>query len=157
MESYTYRAVANTQDYSHLAMYIIVHKSYNLLMTNNSRQAIYTRKDTAMKVYELIELLQDMDPDGEVMIGTQESYPFENSIVGITERRAFAMNDMLEEFEYELSDYLDERERQVQEFESDPDYGTDWNGRQLEGTHVLILEGRQLRHGSKSAWETAYA
>ena len=39
-----------------------------------------------MKVSELIELLQDQDPDAEVMIMSQENWPFENAVAGVAVR-----------------------------------------------------------------------
>ena len=39
-----------------------------------------------MKVSELIELLEDQDPDAEVLLMTQENWPFENAIEGVAVR-----------------------------------------------------------------------
>ena len=36
-----------------------------------------------MKVIELIERLQDIDPDSEVRLMTQETWPFENEVRGV--------------------------------------------------------------------------
>lgn len=38
-----------------------------------------------MTVAELIEILESMDPDGEVVLATQPSWPFENTISEVTE------------------------------------------------------------------------
>ena len=45
------------------------------------------RKDKAMTVSQLMEILQDLDPDTEVRLATQPSWPFEHELaeVGITD------------------------------------------------------------------------
>lgn len=74
-----------------------------------------------MKVKELIEKLSDCDPDAEVLLMTQENWPFENEVEGVTER----------------SDFTDKI----------PDGG--------EKNDVFLVEGTQVRYGSKKAWESA--
>ena len=76
-----------------------------------------------MRVRELIEILEDCEPDAEVLIMSQSSWPFENSVFGVAVR---------EEFE-------------------DGDEEGDAPGR----TDVFIVEGDQLRYGTKSAWAAA--
>ncbi|MEO6044372.1 MAG: hypothetical protein ABIQ47_10680 [Tepidiformaceae bacterium] len=44
-------------------------------------------------VQELIERLQECDPDAEVRIVSQESWPFENAISGVAVREDFAGED----------------------------------------------------------------
>ena len=46
-----------------------------------------------MKVSELIELLEDQDPDAEVMIMSQENWPFENAVAGVAVREEFVADD----------------------------------------------------------------
>lgn len=84
-----------------------------------------------MKVSELIELLQDQDPDAEVMIMSQESWPFENAVAGVAVR---------EEFDDDDEDCEDD-EREEPRYEK----GTAAND-------VFLVEGQQLRYGSKAAW-----
>jgi hypothetical protein len=82
-----------------------------------------------MQVRDLIELLEDQDPDAEVLIMTQESWPFENAIAGVAAREEIA-------------------ERDEDEEDDDEEDGT-------AGSDVFIVEGRQLRYGSKAAWSVA--
>ena len=88
-----------------------------------------------MKVSELIELLQDQDPDAEVMIMSQESWPFENAVAGVAVREEFVDDD-----DEDCED--DEREEPCYE------KGTAAND-------VFLVEGQQLRYGSKAAWRVA--
>lgn len=74
-----------------------------------------------MKVRELISRLEDFDEDAEVMLVTQENWPFENALIGAVER-----ND------YDNGEDLDD--------------GAKMND-------VLLVEGTQLRYGSKEPWE----
>jgi len=86
-----------------------------------------------MTVSELMNLLEDCDPDAEVLILNQPSYPFENSIMGVTVRS-------------EISGEDDEDEDD--EAPSSREDGTRPND-------VFILEGQQLRYGSRDAWAAA--
>jgi len=43
-----------------------------------------------MTVGELIEALEDFDPESRVLLMTQQNWPFENSIYGITSRDEIA-------------------------------------------------------------------
>lgn len=87
-----------------------------------------------MKVSELIEFLEDLDPDAEVFIMSQQNWPFENAVAGVVVRE-----EMIEDDE-ELSD----EEREEPRYEK----GTAAND-------VFIVEGEQLRYGSKAAWDAA--
>lgn len=89
---------------------------------------------TTMKVRDLIEILEDQDPDAEVLIMSQENWPFENAIAGIAVREEIVEND----------EDLDDDEREETRYEK----GTAPND-------VFIVEGRQLRYGSKAAWDAA--
>jgi len=85
-----------------------------------------------MKVRDLIEMLEDQDPDAEVLIMSQENWPFENAIAGVAIREDFVDHD------------------------EDDEPGDE--GRYEKGTapnDVFIVEGQQLRYGSKAAWNAA--
>ena len=85
-----------------------------------------------MTVSQLIELLEDYreqhGDDCEVRLMTQENWPFENNIRGVTS--GAEMNEG------------DEDEDEV----DDQDVETD--------AMVYIVEGGQICYGSKRAWET---
>ena len=87
-----------------------------------------------MKVSELIELLEDQDPDAEVMIMSQENWPFENAVAGVAVREEFVADD----------EDCDKDEREEPRYEK----GTAPND-------VFLVEGQQLRYGSKAAWRVA--
>lgn len=91
-----------------------------------------------MKVSELIELLEEQDPDAEVLLAMQEGWPFECAIEGVTSREEILEADSDEDDEDE-----DDGEREP---------------RLAPGTarnDVFIVEGNQLRYGSKTAWRVA--
>ena len=46
-----------------------------------------------MKVSELIELLEEQDPDAEVLVMMQQSWPFECSLAGVTTREEMLRAD----------------------------------------------------------------
>lgn len=87
-----------------------------------------------MKVRDLIEILEDQDPDAEVLIMSQQSWPFENAIAGVAVREEIVEDD----------EDLDDEEREEPRYEQ----GTAAND-------VFIVEGQQLRYGSKAAWDAA--
>ncbi|MCC6666034.1 MAG: hypothetical protein IT375_19920 [Polyangiaceae bacterium] len=87
-----------------------------------------------MNVKQLIEILEDLDPDAEVLIVSQQHWPFENAIAGVAVRE-----DVVEDDED-----LDDDEREEPRYEK----GTAAND-------VFIVEGQQLRYGSKAAWDAA--
>ena len=89
-----------------------------------------------MKVRDLIEFLEDMDPDADVFIMSQENWPFECSVAGICEREDFIEPDPEEE-----SEPWTKRDRWAA------------SDQQLPAKDVFIVEGNQLRYGSKRAWE----
>jgi len=86
-----------------------------------------------MNVRELIELLEGMDADAEVLFVSQPSWPFEYSIDGVVERR----NVRDEDEDYD--DDEDEAEASYRDGEKAND--------------VFLVEGRQLRYGSKNVWD----
>lgn len=87
-----------------------------------------------MKVRDLIEILEDQDPDAEVLIMSQQSWPFENAIAGVAVREEIVEDD----------EDLDDEEREEPRYEK----GT-------AASDVFIVEGQQLRYGSKAAWDAA--
>lgn len=87
-----------------------------------------------MKVRDLIEILEDQDPDAEVLIMSQQSWPFENAIAGVAVREEIVEDD----------EDLDDEEREETRYEK----GT-------AASDVFIVEGQQLRYGSKAAWDAA--
>lgn len=90
-----------------------------------------------MTVSELIERLQECDPDAEVRIMSQENWPFENSILGVTVREE--MQDDARECGHEP------HEEGCPALDEENDDG-------LQPNDVFIVEGQQERYGSKRAW-----
>lgn len=87
---------------------------------------VSSMKEAAVRIRQLIELLECYEEElgnGEVLLMTQQSWPFENTIKGVISR-----------------DSLDEGEE-------DMGHG--------EGKHsdIFLVEGTQLRYGTKKAWE----
>ena len=80
-----------------------------------------------MKVSELIEFLEEQDPDAEVLVMMQQNWPFENRICGVTSGRD--MN------------------------EADDDDEGDDDQDVADENIVYIVEGGQICYGSKRAWE----
>lgn len=87
-----------------------------------------------MKVSELIEILEDQDPDAEVLIMSQQSWPFENAVHGVAAREDLRDDD-------DDDDEHDDGRRSTRESGAPSD--------------VFIVEGAQLRYGSKAAWRVA--
>ena len=94
-----------------------------------------------MTVNELIELLQECDPEAEVRIMSQESWPFENAIAGVAIREQFT------QAECECDRLITEPHEQDCPADGELEFE-----RGLEGNDVFILEGQQERYGSKEAW-----
>jgi hypothetical protein len=90
-----------------------------------------------MKVSELIELLEEQDPDAEVLLMMQQNWPFECSLAGVTTREEMLRADRDED---RAGDDDDEEPRLER--------GTAKND-------VFLVEGEQLRYGSKTAWSVA--
>jgi hypothetical protein len=84
-----------------------------------------------MTVGELIEMLENYDPEAKVILMTQENWPFENALVGVTSRE-----EMHDDGEDEDDDVATQR---------------DGSG-ELAPSDVFLVEGQQLRYGSKAAW-----
>jgi hypothetical protein len=87
-----------------------------------------------MKVSELIELLEEQDPDAEVLVMSQPNWPFELSLAGVTTREEMLRADRDEDGD-------DDEEPRLER-------GTAKND-------VFLVEGEQLRYGSKTAWSGA--
>jgi hypothetical protein len=83
-----------------------------------------------MKVKELIEILEDMDPDATVLLASQPAWPFEYSVAGVAVRE-------------DVGD--DEDESDEEKPYADGCHAND----------VFIVEGEQLRYGSKAVWDAA--
>lgn len=81
-----------------------------------------------MTVKELMTILEDMDPDANVYLGHQPSWPFEYSIAGVAIRETF---------------------------EDEEDMGATVTDEPHEPTDVLIVEGRQLCYGNRAMWDAA--
>ncbi len=90
-----------------------------------------------MKVSELIELLEEQDPDAEVLVMMQQNWPFECSLAGVTTRE-----EMLRADRDEDGDGDDDNEEPRIE-------------RGTAKSDVFLVEGAQLRYGSKTAWSVA--
>jgi hypothetical protein len=90
-----------------------------------------------MKVSELIELLEEQDPDAEVLVMMQRNWPFECALAGVTTREEMLRAD------------AEEREAE----------GDAANEPRLESgtakSDVFIVEGDQFRYGSNTAWSVA--
>jgi len=90
-----------------------------------------------MKVRGLIELLEEQDPDAEVLVMMQRNWPFECALAGVTTREEMLRAD-------------------AEERDADDDAA---NEPRLESgtakSDVFLVEGDQLRHGSKTAWSVA--
>lgn len=104
-------------------------------LANGAHSRTTPKRSTTMKVSELIELLQDQDPDAEVMIMSQENWPFENAVAGVAVREEFVDDD---------DEDCEDDEREEPRYEK----GTAAND-------VFLVEGQQLRYGSKAAWRVA--
>ena len=90
-----------------------------------------------MKVSELIDLLEEQDPDAEVLVMMQENWPFECSLAGVTSREEMLRADR----EEDLDDEGDAEDPKLE-------CGT-------ANSDVFLVEGQQLRYGSKTAWTVA--
>ena len=88
-----------------------------------------------MTVSELIEILEEFDPDAEVLLSVQPAWPFEHTLAGVCQR-----SDLVADDDGEAED------------EDCPRGG---GGEDLPANDVFLVEGTQLRYGSKRAWDVA--
>jgi hypothetical protein len=96
------------------------------------RLFIHSNGDKNMNLDSLLEILNDyreeLGGDADVRLMTQQNWPFENSVCGVTSGQ-------------EINDTDNEGEG-----EGDPD---------VAGENIVyIVEGGQICYGSKRAWET---
>ena len=96
-----------------------------------------------MTVQELIERLKGCDPDVEVRIMSQESWPFENAISGVAVREDFDVN------------HCDCDRRFTEAHEEGCGALGDNATSDLQPNDVFIVEGPQERYGDKDAWSAA--
>jgi hypothetical protein len=89
-----------------------------------------------MTVSELIDLLEDCDPDAEVLLMSQPSWPFEHTVAGVAIRSEIGDED---------EDGADDDAEDVEPARADG----------MRANDVFILEGTQLRYGSRDAWSGA--
>lgn len=92
-----------------------------------------------MKVRDLIDILETMDPDADAFLLVQPSYPFEVHLTGVCQRSDFAeeTRDSGEPGGAAVGD-------RWQLAEAD-----------LPGNDVFLLAGDQVRYGNKAAWDAA--
>jgi len=82
-----------------------------------------------MTVAELIEELEQHDENAEVILVTQENWPFENALRGVTCRNAIHPDD------------------------EEGNGGGDFDGMDNAGPNdVILVEGGQLRYTTKAWW-----
>jgi hypothetical protein len=87
-----------------------------------------------MKVSELIELLEEQDPDAEVILTIQRNWPLEHRLYGVTTRE-----DMMG---------ADEDAKEDDDWEAETPKDASRND-------VILVEGEFVRYGSSTAWEVA--
>jgi hypothetical protein len=104
-------------------------------MSSRTGRTTHPEGDDDMKVSELIELLEEQDPDAEVLVMMQQSWPLECSLAGVTTREEMLRADRDEDGD---GDHEEPR----------LECGTAKND-------VFLVEGEQLRYGSKTAWSVA--
>lgn len=88
-----------------------------------------------MKKRELMAILSELDDDAEVYLMMQQKWPFECSLAGVAVRKDF-------------TDSGDEEDCSV-----DAPSGATRGGERAND--IFLVEGAQLRYGSKAAWEVA--
>ncbi len=110
-----------------------------------------------MNVRELMERLEEENPNAEVRLMMQQQWPFEYSVYGICSSSQLVDEDEEEEMD---EDQLEEEDT-GRGLEDD-----DHPERRLQDRHpstgitdkpdvVFLVEGTQLSYGNKNAWEVA--
>jgi hypothetical protein len=91
-----------------------------------------------MKVKELIEILEGCDAEASVFVMSQQTYPFEHCLAGVAVR----------------GDFTDDGREDGDEAVLAPtaDRWTTPDGK-LPRNDVFLLEGSQVRYGSREAWD----
>jgi hypothetical protein len=82
-----------------------------------------------MKVRELMELLEKHDPNAEVCMVTQPNWPIEYAVAGVAVRCDL--------------------------FDADVEPGTEQYEDGTCASDVVLVEGRWLRYGHRTAWAAA--
>jgi hypothetical protein len=95
-----------------------------------------------MTVNDLIGYLQECDPDAEVRIMMEENWPFECAVRGVVTRDQLGDDEC--DCDRKIGEPHDEECMAAGEVEYEDG---------LQANDVFIVEGRQERYGSKSAWE----
>ena len=80
-----------------------------------------------MKVRDLMELLEEQDPDAEVCMVTQPNWPMEYAVAGVAVRSEL--------------------------FDADVEPATEGYADGTSANDVVLVEGRWLRYGHRTAWE----
>ncbi|MFA7331985.1 MAG: hypothetical protein WC326_13025 [Candidatus Delongbacteria bacterium] len=92
-------------------------------------------------IARLEELAQE-HPDAEVRLMTQQSWPFENSLLGLTTKSAITDDEDQQEAERLMGLDIELEDDEVgprREPSTDPEI-------------IYLIEGNQLGYGSKAAW-----
>lgn len=97
-----------------------------------------------MKVHELIAILEDCDPEAEVLLATQPHYPLEFRLAGVTVRE-----EMLDGSERGEDGDSDE---EGGDDEGEGPFSEEPIGDGCRRNDVLLVEGGQLRYGDRDAW-----
>jgi len=95
-----------------------------------------------MTVSELMSLLEDCDPEAEVRVMSQQSWPFENAIAGIAVREEIGCEEC-------------DCDRRINDDHEEGCPAGEPLADGLAGNDVFILEGAQERYGDKDAWNVA--
>jgi hypothetical protein len=83
-----------------------------------------------MKVRDLMKLLEEQDPDAEVSMVTQPNWPMEYAVAGVAAR-----SDL---------------------FDADVEPGTEQYADGTCASDVVLVEGRWLRYGPRTAWRALH-
>lgn len=115
-----------------------------------------TLQELADKVNGMLE--DGADPESNVLLMSQPSWPFEYSIAGVTSREELLERNGDNDSDPDSDDDDDEG--------PEKEWGAVGSGRskpkskrkrdtEREGaeTDIFLVEGRQLRYGSKAAWD----
>lgn len=106
-----------------------------------------------MNVRHLIEYLEEQDPDAEVYIMSQQNWPFEQAIRGVTTREE-CLRAEGEDEEGEAESDPDELS-EAEKLEKWPAWKDRWSAQdyELPKSDVFLVEGSQTRYGMKVAWD----